>query len=151
MNPYKIEPPFVISFSGGRTSGYMLRKILDAYDGVLPADGYVIFANTGKEHFKTLDFVHQIETEWTKIIWIEYRHRPQNFEIVSSPSLCKNENLNHHKIIPFRINKLNQVEELVDYSINWQISTDNSRKLSNSATFKNNSVSSESNPSKKSL
>jgi hypothetical protein len=64
----------------------------------------------------------------------------QNFEIVSSPSLCKNENLNHHKIIPFRINKLNQVEELVDYSINWQISTDNSRKLSNSSIFKNNSV-----------
>ena len=90
MNPYKIEPPFVISFSGGRTSGYMLRKILDAYDGVLPADGYVIFANTGKEHFKTLDFVYQIETEWTKIIWIEYRHRPQNFEIVSYETASRN-------------------------------------------------------------
>lgn len=29
-DPFLIEGPAVISFSGGRTSGYMLRRILDA-------------------------------------------------------------------------------------------------------------------------
>ena len=33
MNPYLIEGPAVISFSGGRTSGYMLKHILDAHGG----------------------------------------------------------------------------------------------------------------------
>jgi len=44
-NPYKIEGPALISFSGGRTSGYMLYKILEAYDGKLPNDIHVVFAN----------------------------------------------------------------------------------------------------------
>ena len=73
MNPYKIEPPFVVSFSGGRTSGYMLKQILDAYDGKLPVGGIVCFANTGKEHEATLRFVHDIEQRWCPIAWIEYR------------------------------------------------------------------------------
>ncbi len=38
-NPYRIETPFIVSFSGGATSGFMLRKILDAYEGELPGDG----------------------------------------------------------------------------------------------------------------
>lgn len=63
-----------------------------------------------------------------------------NFEIISNPSLCKNENLNHHQIIPFRLNNLNQIEELIDYSINWEVASDNNRKLSSASTFKNNSV-----------
>lgn len=72
-NPYKIEPPFYVSFSGGRTSGYMLRMILDAWGGAMPEGGHVLFANTGKEHSATLDFVHEIETRWCPITWIEYR------------------------------------------------------------------------------
>ena len=33
INPYKFDDyETVISFSGGRTSGYMLKKILDAYE-----------------------------------------------------------------------------------------------------------------------
>jgi hypothetical protein len=47
MNPYKIAPPFLLSFSGGRTSGMMLRGVLDAYGGTMPAGGHVVFANTG--------------------------------------------------------------------------------------------------------
>ena len=35
---FRLETPGVINFSGGRTSGYMLRKILDAYDNKLPDD-----------------------------------------------------------------------------------------------------------------
>ena len=72
-NPYKIPAPSIISFSGGRTSGYMLYKILDAYNGVLPEDIYVAFANTGKEAPETLDFVKDVEDKWDiKIYWLEH-------------------------------------------------------------------------------
>ena len=37
-----------ISFSGGRTSGFMLYKILEANNG-LPDRAKVIFTNTGRE------------------------------------------------------------------------------------------------------
>lgn len=48
-DPFFIKGPAVISFSGGRTSGYMLWRILQAHDGKLPDDVYVMFANTGLE------------------------------------------------------------------------------------------------------
>lgn len=72
-NPYLIEGPALISFSGGRTSGYMLKHILDAYGGSLPNNVKVAFANTGKEHPATLDFVRDCEARWgVKIAWLEY-------------------------------------------------------------------------------
>ncbi|WP_317900181.1 type IX secretion system sortase PorU [Aurantibacillus circumpalustris] len=37
-------------------------------------------------------------------------------------SLSKNQNLNHYKLFPFRYNALNQLEELVDYDVTWQVS-----------------------------
>jgi len=71
-NPYKIEGPALISFSGGRTSGFMLWQILQAYEGKLPDDIHVVFANTGKEMPQTLDFVRDCEEKWNcKIHWIE--------------------------------------------------------------------------------
>lgn len=73
-NPYLFDGPAMLSFSGGKTSGYMLRKILDTYDGTLPATMPVLFANTGKEKPETLDFVREIETRWNvPIVWLEYR------------------------------------------------------------------------------
>lgn len=58
MNPYLITEPTSISFSGGRTSGYMLYKILQANGGKLPDDAVVLFANTGKEDEATLKFIN---------------------------------------------------------------------------------------------
>ena len=52
-NPYLISEPTVISFSGGRTSGFMLWKVLQAHGGKLPAEAIVCFANTGKEEEAT--------------------------------------------------------------------------------------------------
>ena len=63
MSEYRVEGPALISFSGGRTSGFMLWHILDAYDGKLPDDVHVCFANTGKEREETLRFVHAFG-EW---------------------------------------------------------------------------------------
>jgi 3'-phosphoadenosine 5'-phosphosulfate sulfotransferase (PAPS reductase)/FAD synthetase len=68
-DPFFIEGPAVISFSGGRTSGLMLRKILDV--GLQP-DVHVLFANTGKERPETLDFVEDCERNWrVPIVWME--------------------------------------------------------------------------------
>ena len=69
---YKIPTPAVISFSGGRTSAFMLKQIIDAYEGKLPDDIKVCFANTGKELPETLDFVHECEKMWDiDIHWLE--------------------------------------------------------------------------------
>lgn len=71
-NPYLINGPALISFSGGRTSAYMLRMILDAHGGTLPNDVHVCFANTGKEREETLRFVHECETRWNvRVYWLE--------------------------------------------------------------------------------
>tara|TARA_R100001594_G_scaffold34857_2_gene63936 strand:- start:1440 stop:2366 length:927 start_codon:yes stop_codon:yes gene_type:complete len=70
--PEKFDCPTLISFSGGRTSGYMLYKILEAYDGVLPNDVHVTFANTGKEMPQTLDFINDCAVNWNvKVNWLE--------------------------------------------------------------------------------
>ncbi|MBF0326898.1 MAG: phosphoadenosine phosphosulfate reductase family protein [Alphaproteobacteria bacterium] len=72
-NPYRIDGPALVSFSGGRTSGYMLRQILDAHDGQLPADIHVVFFNTGREFEQTLRFVHECSVRWSvPITWLEY-------------------------------------------------------------------------------
>ena len=70
-NPYKIIEPTVISFSGGRSSGYMLYKTLEANGGI-PDGSMVVFANTGKEMPQTLDFVQACAENWAvNITWVE--------------------------------------------------------------------------------
>lgn len=72
MNPYFIDEPTGISMSGGRTSAYMLFKVLEAHGGELPDYVTVCFSNTGKEMPETLDFCHAIELNWgVDIHWIE--------------------------------------------------------------------------------
>lgn len=74
MNPYLITEPTCISFSGGRTSAYMLYQVLQANNG-LPSDAVVCFANTGKEDAATLKFVHDCETNWNvPIVWLEFKN-----------------------------------------------------------------------------
>lgn len=82
MNPYKITEPTCISFSGGRTSAYMLYKVLEAGGGQLPSNAVVCFANTGKEDEATLRFVQDCSKHWNvPIIWLEYE--PKCFRIVT--------------------------------------------------------------------
>lgn len=88
-NPYKILEPTCISFSGGRTSAYMLYKVLEAHDMSLPDDCVVCFANTGKEDEATLRFVHDCETNWNiKINWLEYVNK--GFKKVDFQSASRN-------------------------------------------------------------
>ncbi len=68
-----VDGPTVVSFSGGRTSAYLLRRLLDWYGGRLPADCHVVFANTGKENEATLRFVRDCCVNWkVPIVWVEY-------------------------------------------------------------------------------
>ncbi len=91
MNPYQIDEPTVISFSGGRTSGYMLWKVLEYYQGRLPNDAMVCFCNTGKEDEATLQFVHDCETNWkVKINWLEYQAEDPKYREVKFETASRN-------------------------------------------------------------
>lgn len=82
-DPFFITGPALISFSGGRTSAYMLWRILQAHGGVLPSDVHVTFANTGKEREETLRFVHDCATNWNvRVRWLEWRSRLKRVPLV---------------------------------------------------------------------
>lgn len=71
-DPFKIDGPTCISFSGGRSSAYLLWRVLQS-NGGLPADAVVLFANTGKEEEATLRFVRDCAERWAApITWVEY-------------------------------------------------------------------------------
>lgn len=90
MNPYIIKEPTCISFSGGRTSAYMLHRILEA-NGGLPDEAIVCFANTGKEEEATLEFVRDCSVNWNvPITWVEYRDNDQKFEVVTFETASRN-------------------------------------------------------------
>lgn len=91
-DPFFITGPAVISFSGGRTSGYMLWRILQAHGGTLPDDVVVCFDNTGREMPATLDFVARCAQEWgVHIVWLEFRKRAKDgYEVVNHNSASRN-------------------------------------------------------------
>jgi len=83
MNDYATTGPALISFSGGRTSAYMLHEIVRAHGGTLPADVIVGFANTGKERDETLRFVQRCAAAWgVHVNWVE-ASGPTTFEAAS--------------------------------------------------------------------
>ena len=93
MHPFKITGPAIVSVSGGRTSGYMLWRILEAHGGTLPNDVRAVFANTGREMPATLDFVWAMQAAWNvPITWVEYRRQADGhvtFEVVSHNSASR--------------------------------------------------------------
>jgi 3'-phosphoadenosine 5'-phosphosulfate sulfotransferase (PAPS reductase)/FAD synthetase len=91
-DPFLISGPACINFSGGRTSGYMLWRIIQAHGGALPDNVVVCFANTGREMPATLDFVAECASRWrVRVRWLEYRHQPgkPTFEEVSHNSASR--------------------------------------------------------------
>jgi 3'-phosphoadenosine 5'-phosphosulfate sulfotransferase (PAPS reductase)/FAD synthetase len=88
---YRRDEQSVISFSGGRTSGYMLWRILDAYDGKLPDHIKVCFANTGKEMPQTLDFVRDCSEAWgVDIVWLEFVKEKKAGRVVTWEAASRN-------------------------------------------------------------
>lgn len=89
-NPYFINGPALLSVSDGRTSAYMLFKILEAHDGKLPADVHAAFANTGLEMPETYEFMREISRRWgVPITWLEWRDDPEcKFAVVGENSFA---------------------------------------------------------------
>lgn len=86
-----VDCPTVVSFSGGRTSAYMLHRLLMAHGGKLPADCEVVFANTGKEAEETLRFVQDCADRWdVPITWVEYRADGKGWAQVDFASASRN-------------------------------------------------------------
>lgn len=68
----------VINFSGGRSSAYMTKRLIETCDNYV-----VVFTNTGKEMPGTLDFINDCDKRWNlNIVWLEYRYG-NNFEVVT--------------------------------------------------------------------
>jgi len=89
IDPFKIDGPTCISFSGGRTSAYMLWRLLQS-NGGLPEEAIVCFDNTGKEDEATLRFVNRCSKEWgVKIVWLEY-HGIKEFRVVDFETASRN-------------------------------------------------------------
>lgn len=64
------EKTHVINFSGGRTSAYLLYHLIS----FIPKEKIMVnFANTGREHEATLEFVRDCENDiGIKFNWLEY-------------------------------------------------------------------------------
>lgn len=91
MSFYRLpEGNVQIAFSGGRTSAYMLHRILEA-NGELPDRVEVTFQNTGREMAETLDFVAEVGRRWgVMIVWLEYRADAPLFEVVGYQGASRN-------------------------------------------------------------
>lgn len=89
-DPFKIDGPTCISFSGGRTSAYMLWRVLQS-NGGLPDECVVAFANTGKEEEATLRFVQACSDHWNvPITWVEYLNEPPGYKLVDFETASRN-------------------------------------------------------------
>lgn len=65
-----MKQKYQISFSGGRTSAYMTKLLIDNFSDQY--DFIVTFANTGLEHEKTLEFVHNCDKYFGfNTVWLE--------------------------------------------------------------------------------
>lgn len=89
-DPFRIDSPTCISFSGGRTSAYMLWRVLQS-NGGLPDEAIVCFANTGKEEEATLRFVRDCSVNWNvPITWVEYRTEAPGYAVVDFETASRN-------------------------------------------------------------
>lgn len=92
-DPFKIDGPTCYSFSMGRSSGFGLRRVLDANPPeVLLEHLRVLTCNTGKEEEASLVFGDQVDREWLRplglaLTWQEYR--TGGFEVVTFEHLSR--------------------------------------------------------------
>lgn len=95
-----------ISFSGGRTSAYMLHQILAVNGDLDPKKVQVLFSNTGREMPATLDFVQECGERWgVPIMWLEYTSDAPKFQMVCHENAARNgepfdELINYKKVLP---------------------------------------------------
>jgi len=77
-----MKETIVVSFSGGKTSGYMCKWLLDNYGHL--CNFVFIFANTGLEREETLDFVNKCDKEFgLNLAWVESVTNPVHMKGVT--------------------------------------------------------------------
>ena len=87
-------------FSGGRTSAFLVENILRLWLlGYFPNTRFIItFANTGREHEKTLEFINNCSLRWQElyghsVVWLEavvhFGRLPSSHKIVSYETACR--------------------------------------------------------------
>lgn len=65
-----VRPKILLSFSGGRTSAVMTKLCFEKYQET--HDIKIVFANTGQEHPKTLEFVDKCDKHFGwNVVWLE--------------------------------------------------------------------------------
>lgn len=89
-----MKEKILISFSGGRTSGYMTKMLMDNF-----SDKYefvVVFANTGMEHEKTLGFVNNCDkyfgfnTVWVEADVVHEKNKGTKHKVVTYETCSRN-------------------------------------------------------------
>ncbi len=91
-DPFKISGPTALGLSGGRSSAYMLWRVLESNGGWPVGDEFEpVFANTGREAEATLEFVREIALRWVvPIRWVEYRDDEKGFAEVNFMTAARN-------------------------------------------------------------
>lgn len=62
------------------------------------------------------------------------------FQVQNKTTISANLSISSCEIIPFKLNEFNQVEELIDYSIEWDVQSQTMQKQNQTNAFKNSSV-----------
>lgn len=76
------DKTLIISFSGGRTSAYMTKLLLQQKDQW--KDVIVLFANTGQEDERTLKFVHECDVFFDfNTVWLEAVVTPEKGKVTT--------------------------------------------------------------------
>lgn len=116
----------LISFSGGATSAYMTKMLLEK----LNPNEYetkVVFANTGKEREETLEFVRECDMRWGfNTVWVECITNPERgkgvaAKVVTFETASRNGEPFEESIKKHGISNVNQplcTRELKTYTIN---------------------------------
>lgn len=85
----------LVTFSGGRTSGFMCWWLKEYMSHLYELE--FIYANTGLEHEKTLDFVHKVDKHLKlNLIWVESRinnGHDADYTIVNYYDACRDNRL----------------------------------------------------------
>lgn len=88
---------------------------------------------TKKTQLVTSQYAQVIKKEFAKYL-------VKNFILEPISSLSRGENLNNYKLFPFRLNANDEVEELIDFEVNWLVNDNSNRINQTASTFTNNSV-----------
>jgi len=92
-----MKEKYQISFSGGKTSAYMTKLLLDNYSDKY--DFIVTFANTGLENEKTLEFINNCDKHFGfNTVWLEAVIDPRKMKgtthkIVNFDTACRDNSL----------------------------------------------------------